>query len=761
LNLIEVILAQGSLYKSWRGFSTCPLCTLTCYDACNTVMTSKYLSNKPVVQVFIAQAAIIFIANNSWAQTNTPATPTAGSATQADAKLPAVTIAQPKASNAMQAEVTAVGDAPLQRTPISAAVITATQMQAVGAKRLADVIQLDASASDAYNATGYWDYATVRGFVLDNKFNYRRDGLPISAETYLSIDNKERIEILKGTSGMQAGTSAPGGLINYVVKRPLTTAQPLRTIKIEAASAGNISTAADLAGRFGTDNALGYRLNLAADKLNTRAPNTQGSSQLAALAMDWRIGKDSLLEAEVEYSQRSQPSVPGLSLLGNALPAADARVNINNQAWSQPVVLQGTTASLRFEQALSSQWRWAAHWASQQLKSDDRAAFPFGCTAAFSYNTYCPNGDADLYDYRSDGERRNSQAMQLQLKGKFATGPAQHDLALALLRSSLRERGNTFAYNPIGTVNTLTPTQLPADPTPTQAYTQRDNTSTELSVSDAISWGSQWTTWLGLRHTQLSRAASSVNAQTSYSQSINTPWAAVGYQLNPATLVYVSHGHGIESRVVPNLPAYGAQAGQPLATLRSRQTELGVKSAQGDTQWSLAWFNITRPLVSDTGSSVSFDGVQRHSGLEASAQTQLGPWQLGGSASIIRARQQDATINTALNSEQPTNVPNAVARLNAAYRFAALPRLAANAALSHEGTRRVLPNGSVTLPAWTRLDAGLAYTHRAAGTQLTWNLGIDNLLNRQFLKESPTQFGHVYLFPQQPRTARLGLTLSL
>ena len=67
---------------------------------------------------------------------------------------------------------------------------------------------------------------------------------------------------------------------------------------------------------------FGYRLNLATEKLNTPAPNTRGSRQLAALAMDWRIGSDSLLEAEVEYSRRSQPSVPGLSLLGNsrALP---------------------------------------------------------------------------------------------------------------------------------------------------------------------------------------------------------------------------------------------------------------------------------------------------------------------------------------------------------------------------------------------------------------------------------------------------------
>ena len=73
---------------------------------------------------------------------------------------------------------------------------------------------------DGYNAEGYWDFLTVRGFVLDNRFNYRRDGLPISAETSIPLDNKSRIEVLKGTSGMLAGIGSPGGMVNLVVKRP-------------------------------------------------------------------------------------------------------------------------------------------------------------------------------------------------------------------------------------------------------------------------------------------------------------------------------------------------------------------------------------------------------------------------------------------------------------------------------------------------------------------------------------------------------------
>ena len=76
----------------------------------------------------------------------------------------------------------------------------------------------------------------MRGFVIDNRFNYRRDGLPINAETSIPLDNKVQIEVLKGTSGMQAGTSAPGGLVNFVVKRP--TDAPLRRASLGLARGG-------------------------------------------------------------------------------------------------------------------------------------------------------------------------------------------------------------------------------------------------------------------------------------------------------------------------------------------------------------------------------------------------------------------------------------------------------------------------------------------------------------------------------------------
>jgi len=229
-----------------------------------------------------------------------------------------------------QADISGWGDLPLKEVPISATVIDSAQIQASGARRLADLITLDAAVTDAYNSPGYWDYLTVRGFVLDNRFNYRREGLPISAETTIPLDNKERIEILRGTSGIQAGTSAPGGLVNYVVKRP--TAQNVRDVRLEVSGRGGILAAVDLGGRFGADQQFGYRLNVASEDLKPRVRNLDGNRKLFALAADWRLTPDSLLEAEFEYSHKTQASQAGFSLLGNRVPPpVDPRLNLNNQ----------------------------------------------------------------------------------------------------------------------------------------------------------------------------------------------------------------------------------------------------------------------------------------------------------------------------------------------------------------------------------------------------------------------------------------------
>lgn len=670
------------------------------------------------------------------------------------------------AAAAPQADISGFGDVPLRELPISATVVDSKQLRDSGARRLADLTQFDASVTDAYNSAGYWDYLTVRGFVLDNRFNYRREGLPISAETSIPLDNKERVEILRGTSGIQAGTSAPGGLVNYVVKRP--TEQDLRTVRIETTSRGSVLGALDLGGRFGENREFGYRLNVASENLKPLTHNLDGNRNLFSLAADWRITRDSVLELEVEQSRKTQPSQNGYSLLGSVLPApVNPRINLNNQPWSQPSVFKALTGTVRFSQALNADWRWSAQIGQQRLKSDDRLAYAFGCSAEGNYDRYCSDGTFDVYDFRSDNERRTQTAGSLNLKGNVTTGSVKHELGFGLLQSRVRNRFENQAYNYAGTGNIRGTAIVPANPDATTPQTNRDERSTELSVQDAIRWNDRFTTWLGVRHTRLDRSSigNDGSSPTGYRQGVTTPWLAASYTVQPGLLAYASWGQGVESQVVPNRADQYGNAGQALPALRSRQWELGLKGGTDAFNWQLAYFDISRPMtnIDQCGEfcDVRNDGRAVHRGLEAGAQWMQGPWRLGGSVTLIDAKRRDSTANPALNGQSPTNVPKQVLRAQAAYRVAGVPGLELAGQLSYEGRRNVLPDGSVTLPSWTRVDAVLRYDTRLRGVNTTWTLAVDNLFDRRYWKESPYQFSHVYLFPGAPRTLRLGLTVAL
>jgi iron complex outermembrane receptor protein len=679
-------------------------------------------------------------------------------------------------SAAPAADITGFGDLPLKDVPVSATIVNREQIEASGARRLADLTQFDASVTDAYNAPGYWDFISIRGFTLDNRFNFRREGLPISAETTIPLDNKERVEILKGTSGIQAGTSAPGGLVNYIVKRP--TEQDLRAVKLEVTSRASVLAAADLGGRFGADGAFGYRLNVAHERLRPLVRNVDGERSLVSLANDWRIGRDTVLEAELEWSRKTQASQVGFSLLGNALPApVDPRLNLNNQSWVKPSVFEGVTGTLRFNQALGPDWRWSAQLGTQRLKNDDYTAFPFGCGVEGNYDRYCSDGTFDFYDFRSENERRQQDAASLNLKGKIATGAVAHDLSFGLLTGRVRNRFQNQAFNfivdPVSGVpvpgNVSGTAIVPEAPTAGLPSTNRDEHSLELSVQDAIRWNDRFTTWLGVRHTRLHRESvlTDGTTPTSYDQHLTTPWAALSYKLAPALTLYASHGQGMESELVPNNPFY-TNTGRPLPALRSRQTEIGIKAEDQGLRWSVAAFDIARPVSGDIGAcdadatcTRQMDGEARHRGLELAAGWQSGPWNLDSGLTLIDAKRQGAIVDQTLNGKRPINVPSQIVRAAVAYRVAALPGLTVQGQLSHEGRRAVLADESVMLPAWTRFDASLRYETKVGGAATTWMLGVDNLANKRYWKESPTTFGHIYLYPGAPRTVRLSVTAAL
>ncbi|MDR7335933.1 TonB-dependent siderophore receptor [Roseateles asaccharophilus] len=659
---------------------------------------------------------------------------------------------------------------PPAKLPMQAFSLSSERLADLGVNQLSGLTRLDASVSDAYNATGYWSQLKVRGFDLDNRFNLRRDGLPISGETALSLVNKASLEVLKGSAGMLSGTSAPAGLLNLVVKRPL--ADDATTFVLGAVESGTVQVGVDHSQRLGANREFGLRVNLAATRIDPQLRNSDGRAHTAALATDWRLNPDTLVEAEVELSRQSQPSQQGFSLLGNRLPdakAIDPNLNLNNQPWSQPVVFDNTHASLRVQHKLAGDWRLQAALGIQRLRTDDRLAYAYGCTAAdgtYYADRFCPDGTYDLYDFRSENEHRDTTALDISASGPVQLAGLRHDVTVGGLSSQFKSRFQRQAYNWAGTGHIDGSVSTAPQPDLTDENTNRDERSNELYLRDRVALTADTSAWLGLRHTRLQRESVRTDGSraTDYSQTVTTPWLALSHAIASDWLVYASWGQGVESEVAPNRARY-KNRGQALPALKSRQLEAGLKTGTQRVEGSLTVFDIRRPLWRDIGSCSAdnscervADGFARHRGVEAGADLKWSGGGLFASAMQLRAR-REGSADAALNGLTPPNVPRTT--MKAHLRHDIVPGLQAQLGLQHESRRFATPDNSIAIPAWTVADAGLRYTQAVGRQTWIWRAAVDNLTNRRAWRESPWQFEHSYLYPLASRTFRTSLEISL
>lgn len=665
----------------------------------------------------------------------------------------------------------------LAKTPQSISVLSADLLAASAVQSLSQVLKLDASLADNYNTTGYLESLSIRGFVLDQGNNFRRNGLAVSNYVPLALENVERIEVLKGVAGLQAGVSAPGGLVNYVSKVPMKEAFSTATLSLDGFGGAKLHL--DSNSQIGS---VGLRVNLVDEQLRSHFDRASGSRQLLSLAAASALSADTSVSANLEVQRKSQPSVPGLGLLdsnadglGESLPTVNTRLNLNNQSWSLPFQVNSTTAQIALTQRLSADWQLRLAAQKQTSLINDRIAFPDGCgnAATYVYPGLCGNGDVDIYDYRSEGERRSLSSWEAQLDGRLDALGVKHSLRLgASGYASHADLAAMQAYNYVGSSNIYAAVALPADPT----LSVLNSNSREQAVSGYAALASPWSasvqSFVGVRVTRLKRSSeqSDGGQAVSFEQSVNTPWAGLSWTPSQQTMLYVSTGQGVELEAVPNRPALFANPGQTLPALKSEQTEIGLKwQANARLLLSAAAFSIDKPFADDQSgvgtnalpTRVAGAKTARHRGLELTAAGRVSDaLSLQMSWMTLDARYTQA-LDPGLVGQRVTNVPRMKGSLFADYRVAALPGLSLNALVSYQGSKTALADGSVELPQAWQLDAGLSYQSRLVGQAALWRLNVENLGNASYWLEAPTtSWGGIYLFPSTPRTLRASLSLS-
>lgn len=711
-----------------------------------------------------AAALAVLFASPLWAQTNTQS-------------LQGVTVTGKSAPvlDIDQADVGGLG-LTLARTPQSITVLSADLLAATASNTLSQAIKLDASLADSYNTTGYVEGLSIRGFLLDQGNNYLRNGLPVSNYAPVALENKERIELLKGVAGLQAGVSAPGGLVNYVTKTP--QAGSFTTASIGGDDNGGRKVHLDSNTAWGP---VGVRVNLAAEDLRTVFDHAEGKREFASIALAGNASATTKISADLEFHHKKQPSVPGLGLLdtngdgvADTLPASNySRLNLNNQSWSQPFEATSTNAQIAIDHKITAYWTSHLGLSTQRTVIQDRLAFPDGCSTGpnYLYPGICGNGDVDIYDYRSENEERSTWAWDANMKGKLIAGGVVHTLAMGLSgRNARTDLAPKQAYNFVGTTNINTPITLPGDGTANDLNTNSRERAVDAYASMASDLGGNLRSFLGFRTSWLKRSSerSDGSRAIAIDQTVTTPWAGLSWSPVASTMFYASWGQGTELEAVPNRPGKFVNAGEVLPALQSEQTELGVKwQAHPRMLVTAAAFSINKPYADDQASAsgvplrVAGGKTARHRGLELVAVGQASK-QLSVQASlmVIDAKYTNA-IDPALVGQQVTNVPKTKTSLFADYKLTSLPGLSFSGLLTHESGKTVTADGTVALPAAWQLDAGLRYQNRWVGKSTLWSLNVENLTDRNYWREAPTQYwGGTYLFPSTPRTVRAKVTFE-
>ena len=654
-------------------------------------------------------------------------------------ELPATTVVGKRdpGVKANAAGVGSLGEAPLLDTPAAVSVFTRALLDAQHATLLTHAVLNDPSVAESYAPAGYYDSINIRGFELDVWNSYRINGMRISHDAPVALENKERIEVLKGLGAVESGFSRPGGVVNYVTKRP--TPSPFLALELGYERYHAFRQHLDFGAPVDAAGNIAYRFNVANETLRSYARGADGDRRFGSVAFDWRIARGVKLELDAEYQERAQVTVPAFQLLdGTTVPTGvDPRVLMNVQSWTKPFFTRTATLQGKLEFDLPRGWRATLQASSMRRKADDYVAFPYG---------FYGNYDFDLYDYRSLNETRSPRTIEALLRGSFDTGLVRHAVAFGASQYRNTISNPDYVFNFAGVSNYFAPVVVPAAPEPlTQgvSYRQRE---TGVYAQDTISFGPAWKVIAGGRQTTVERVATGA-AEFNWSRDVFTPNVALLFKPRPNVSTYVSYAKGLEQG--DPAPLGTSNQKQLLEPLASRQVEAGVKwDINPELNVQSALFRIEKPLeYIDAANTWTQSGKQVHTGIEINAAGRISPsLTVFGGITLLDSEQQ-STGDQARDGRQKASVAKRRASVFVEHAPSGTG-LALNGRWQYVSSRPAVEDNSVAVEGFHVFGVGARYSTTIARAAVTFGLSVDNLFDKNYWKD----VGGGYLHQGAPRT---------
>lgn len=640
-------------------------------------------------------------------------------------------------------------DTPLKETPYSVQVVTRELIRDRGITTIGEALRYVPGFSPQVGFGASNDRFYVRGFITPYNL---KNGLRRSAYAPdEQLQNVEQVEVLKGSASALYGRFEPGGVVNFVTKKPLE--ESFAEVSALYGSFDQLRLTGDFS--VPLSETWGLRVNISHDDRDGFRDFTFSRDTFIAPVIQWKPSDATSVTLEGEYARKRGYFDRGFANDPLFLEAPRERQFGEEDA---RYANKGGVASLfvdhRFSDALSGR---IAFGYSDFTKDSYYYAFGFP-----------PVSRADPADPKVNRrtslayDRQTDLTAQAELYARFATGAVEHKALFGVEYGydhwRFDVRNPPFGVNiPIDFDNPVYGQR--AEPSVLVADGAWNSDSTAIYAQDELKLGN-WRLLVGGRYDwnelrnrdYLAGTGEGETKRGAFSPRAGLTWTPV-----PALSLYGSWARSFRAQVDVGRLRDGSLP-KPLI---GESWEVGAKAELfgGTLTPTLALFDITRRNVA-VSDPVDFDlviqiGKSRSRGIEVEIPAVLTPqWRLLANYTYLDAKILEDSFATP--GARLVNAPRHSASLWTTYDFAgSLKGASAGFGIQHIGSRAGNTDNSIVLPAYTRVDANLAYEFDAGFGPLRAQLNVLNLFDK-FYYDSGGAF--IPLYPGAPRTVTASLS---
>lgn len=622
-----------------------------------------------------------------------------------------------------------LGPMPLQDTPFSVSVVPRELIQNTQAQSPDDIYKLNPSTRTTTPQVTTWTpVVSIRGFSVSN---IALDGLRRSTNHAGVLEDKERVEVFSGPTGFLYGATSPGGMINFVYKRP--TKERLNSVTVGNYGGSQAFVHGDFGGPIDPAGKTGYRLNIVKQDGNTAIDDQSINRVLVSGAFDWQATDKLKFEFNAAYNEYETKGSSAYWYHGATItrgPAPDASKN-----WGQP-------------------------WITDKMKDlmlMGKVTYQLSDNITLRGAYMHDHVERPVQDHTQNSMRANNTYVQLRLRSgetktvydsaqsfadiKLDTGSVKHKVTAGYYMTSEKFWATSYSPNtgylgpyPIDGGPTYVPE--PAFPANTTSpyyagFTRNHN----LMVGDVIEFTDKWSMLAGVNYSRITNE--SLNAagqltQPAYGMGRASPTVSVMYKPVPWVTAYATYIEGLEQGGVA--PTTAANRGAVLSPMVSQQKEVGVKATVGGILLTAALFDIEKAYEFTNGSNVyTQDGRQRHKGVEFTGTGKMTErLTVIGGLTYLDAK----VINGPYDGKMPMNVAPFFAKLYSEYELPFTSGLFLTGGVYYTGAQWGNATNLDNVPAYTTVDLGARYETKIYNKPLTLRLNVSNIEDKSYWMNS-------------------------